>query len=53
MCACCNLTVPGGSDALCHACAVALRAEVRRGLAALEDYAHRWWELERRLTDEG
>jgi hypothetical protein len=47
MCAHCHLTTPGAHD-VCHACAIALRAETRRGLRELEEYlefasgAERW-----------
>ena len=37
MCAHCHLTTPGAHD-VCHACAIALRAETRRGLRAIEEF---------------
>ncbi|HSE81600.1 MAG TPA: hypothetical protein VLA87_07880 [Gaiellaceae bacterium] len=50
MCINCRLTTPNGSHDVCHACAVALRSEARRGLDALEQYLRRY-DLER-LADE-
>jgi hypothetical protein len=37
MCAHCHLTTPGAQD-VCHACAIALRAETRRGLREIEEF---------------
>jgi hypothetical protein len=52
MCTHCRLTTPNGPHEVCHACAVAVRSEARRGLDAIEEYLDGWSELERRLTDE-
>jgi len=51
MCTHCHLATPSGAHELCHACAIALRAEVRRGLRAIEEYLAGWSKLERRLAD--
>jgi hypothetical protein len=52
MCTNCRLTTPNGPYEVCHACAVAVRSEARRGLDAIEEYLDIWSELERRLSDE-
>jgi hypothetical protein len=52
MCTHCRLTTPSGPHELCHACAVAVRSEVRRGLDEIEEYLGGWSELERWLSDE-
>ena len=51
MCISCRLITPSGSHEVCHACAVAIRSEARRGLDKLEEYL-RWSELERWLAEE-
>ena len=51
MCANCQLTTPRDTHDVCHACAIALRAEARRGLSQLEEYLQ-WSELERWLEEE-
>jgi hypothetical protein len=51
MCAHCQLTTPGADD-VCHACSIALRAELRRGLRAIEEYLEGISRPERSLTDE-
>ena len=51
MCTHCHLTTPRGTHDVCHACAIALRADVRRGLDAIEEYL-RWSEFERWLSQE-
>lgn len=40
-----------GAHEVCHVCAIALRAEVRCGLHAIEEYLAGWSKLERRLAD--
>jgi len=52
MCVRCHLVTPCGAHDVCHACAIALRAEIRRGLHAIEEYLGGWSKLERWLTDE-
>jgi uncharacterized paraquat-inducible protein A len=52
MCIHCHLVTPGGAEDLCHACAVELRAEARRGLAAIEAYLGAWYDLERSARDD-
>jgi hypothetical protein len=52
MCTHCHLTTPRGMHDVCHACAVALRGEARRGLEAIEEYLDGWSLLERWLADE-
>jgi hypothetical protein len=37
---------------MCHACRLALRAEARRGLRAIEVYLAGWSELERALDEQ-
>jgi hypothetical protein len=37
---------------VCHACAIATRGEIRRGLDAIEKFLDDWSEFERRLVDE-
>jgi hypothetical protein len=51
MCAHCHLTTPGAYD-VCHACAIALRAETRRGLREIEVFLELASFLERGLADE-
>jgi hypothetical protein len=53
MCTHCRLAIPRGAHETCHACAIALRAEIRRGLQALEEYLDWRLELERWLAGEG
>jgi hypothetical protein len=51
MCTHCHLTTPRGTHDVCHACAIALRADVRRGLDAIQEYL--WWsEFGRWLSQE-
>lgn len=38
MCTHCHLAAPCGPENVCHACAVALRAEARRGFDAIQRY---------------
>jgi hypothetical protein len=52
MCTHCHLTTPRGTHDVCHACAIALRADVRRGLDAIEEYLGDWSEFERWLSQE-
>jgi hypothetical protein len=52
MCKHCHLAAPCGPEKVCHACAVALRAEARRGLDAIERYLDEWALLGRWLADE-
>jgi hypothetical protein len=52
MCTQCRLTTPNGPHEVCHACAVAVRSEVRRGLDAIEEYLGVWSDLERWLAEE-
>lgn len=52
MCAKCHLVTPCGGHDVCHACAIALRAEIRRGLHAIEEYLSGWSKLERWLAGE-
>lgn len=52
MCKHCHLTTPCGGRDLCHACSMRLRADARRGLAAIEDYLGAWSEFESWLRDE-
>jgi hypothetical protein len=52
MCNYCRLTTPSGVHKVCHACAIAIRGESRRGLHAIEEYLGGWSELERWLVDE-
>lgn len=52
MCVRCNLVTPCGAHDVCHACAIALRAEIRRGLNAIEEYLSGWSKLERGLAGE-
>jgi hypothetical protein len=52
MCSYCRLATPRGADDVCHICAIAIRADIRRGLDAIEEYLGRWSELERWLADE-
>lgn len=51
MCTHCNLTTPRDKHDVCHACAITLRQEARRGLHEIEEYL-RWSELERWLHQE-
>jgi uncharacterized paraquat-inducible protein A len=51
MCAHCHLTTPGAED-VCHACAIALRAETRRGLREIEAFLQLASAPERWLADE-
>jgi uncharacterized paraquat-inducible protein A len=51
MCAHCHLTTPGAQD-VCHACAIALRAETRRGLREIEEFLELASAPERWLADE-
>lgn len=51
MCTHCHLTTPRGTHDVCHACAIALRADVRRGLDAIQEYL-RWSEVARWLSQE-
>ena len=51
MCTHCHLTTPRGTHEVCHACAIALRADVRRGLDAIQEYL-RWSEVARWLSQE-
>jgi uncharacterized paraquat-inducible protein A len=52
MCNHCHLAIPRGAHEVCHACAIALRAEVRRGLHAIEEYLGGWSMLERWLAEQ-
>jgi hypothetical protein len=52
MCTHCQLAVPGGAYATCHACAIALRAEVRDGLRAIGEHLGEWADFERWLAGE-
>lgn len=52
MCNHCHLVIPRGAHEVCHACAIALRAEIRRGLHAIEEYLGGWSQLERWLADQ-
>jgi len=52
MCAHCHLTTPGAHDDVCHACAIALRAETRRGLRAIEEFLEDMSRPERWLAHE-
>jgi hypothetical protein len=52
MCSYCRLVTPGGAHKVCHACAIAIREETRRGLHAIEEYLGDWSELERWLADQ-
>jgi hypothetical protein len=52
MCSYCRLATPSGPHKVCHACAIAIREEIRRGLHAIEEYLGDWSELERWLADE-
>jgi len=52
MCSRCRLATPSGLNEVCHACAVALRSEVRRGLNAIEKYLDGWSEFDRWRSDE-
>jgi hypothetical protein len=52
MCNHCHLATPREAHEMCHACAIALRAEARRGLHAIEEFLDGWWELERWLADQ-
>jgi hypothetical protein len=52
MCTHCHLATPSGAHEVCHACAIAVRAEARRGLDAIESFLHGWSELERWLDDQ-
>lgn len=52
MCTNCNLITPRGAHDICHACAVSLRAEARRGLEAIEEYLDGWSLLQRWGADE-
>jgi hypothetical protein len=51
MCSHCRLAIPSGADEVCHACAIAIRAEIRRGLHAIEEHLSSWTQLERWLAD--
>jgi hypothetical protein len=42
MCSHCRLATPSGPDELCYACAIAIRADVRRGLDAIEEHLRGW-----------
>jgi hypothetical protein len=37
---------------VCHACAVVVRSEARRGLREIEEYLATWGELERWLSEQ-
>jgi hypothetical protein len=52
MCKHCQLATPCGPDQVCHACAVALRAEARRGFDQLQRYLDERALFERWLADE-
>jgi hypothetical protein len=52
MCISCRLTTPHGTHDVCHACAVALRSEARRGLDAIKKYLDERSQFERWLADE-
>ena len=52
MCVKCHLVTPCGGHDVCHACAIALRAEIRRGLHAIEEYLSGSSKLERWLAGE-
>jgi len=52
MCSYCRLATPRGAHKVCHACAIAIREEIRRGLDAIEEYLGDWSELERWLANE-
>jgi hypothetical protein len=52
MCNHCHLVTPSGAHDMCHACALALRAEARRGLDEIEEFLGGWSELERLLGGE-
>jgi hypothetical protein len=52
MCTHCRLATPCGAHAVCHACAIALRAEVRDGLRAIEEHLFAWADFERWLAHE-
>ena len=52
MCNHCGLTTPSSLNEVCHACAVAVRSEARRGLRAIEEYLDGWSELDRWRSDD-
>lgn len=52
MCVKCHLVTPCGTHDVCHACAITLRAEIRRGLRAIEEYLSDWSRLDRWLAGE-
>jgi hypothetical protein len=52
MCVRCHLVTPCGTHDVCHACAISLRAEIRRGLRAIEEYLDDWSRLDRWLAGE-
>jgi uncharacterized paraquat-inducible protein A len=52
MCSHCHLAMPSGPQQVCHACAVALRAEARRGLEQIERFLDERELLQRWLGDE-
>jgi hypothetical protein len=52
MCIHCRLAIPLGPHEACHSCAIALRAELRRGLRTIEEYLDLRLRLETWLTDE-
>ena len=52
MCTQCRLAISSGLNEVCHACAVAVRSEVRGGLHALEEFLDGWSELDRWRLDE-
>jgi len=51
MCSQCRLATPKDADQVCHACSIAIRAETRRGLRAIEEHLGDWAQLERWLDD--
>jgi hypothetical protein len=52
MCTNCGLTIPSGVQGICHACAMALRAEIRRGLRAIEAHLGGWSAFECWLAEQ-
>jgi hypothetical protein len=52
MCIYCRLATPSGAHKVCHACAIAIRGDIRRGLDAIDEYLGGWSELERWRVDE-
>lgn len=53
MCNHCRLATPSGAHKVCHACAIAIRGEIRRGLYAIDEYLTGWSKFERWRLDEG